>query len=103
MMYQASAIRDCCWKLLMSSLFPSIWPMSIGRLQLAAEVRCASQPLSGLLSQLWKPKLQLGVQTPALGLPALGEHATLPFAFVHWWPQPPQLFGSVVVLLTIVS
>jgi hypothetical protein len=42
-----------------------------------------SQPLTGLLSQLALPGLQVGVQTPAL-------QAVVPLEFVHFTPQVPQ-------------
>jgi hypothetical protein len=42
-----------------------------------------SQPLSGLPSQLSKPVLQPGLQTPALQL-------GVPFSAVQVWPQVPQ-------------
>jgi hypothetical protein len=52
-----------------------------------------SQPLFGLPSQLAKPALQFGAQTPF-------EHATPPFGFVHCMPQPPQWLVLVLVLVS---
>jgi hypothetical protein len=55
-------------------------------------LKFASQPFTALPSQLPKPALQAGTQTPVV-------HAVDPFGFVHAVPQAPQ-FAAVVLRLT---